>query len=239
MNLKVYSILLVMTSVFLSMYTGKVAESVEVTADTIEKAIIEHLKDYAVESGLDIEIEIPNINTVNIQGTDDFEMNIEIPEEQSIKSRIPVRVEFTDRDGAVLRRYQYSARIKIFKIVAVANTDMGHGEQITEDCVDMERVDVSNLKGCFEDVTILGTMQTSRIIKEGTVFTERNVSTIPVISRGERVLIEVKVGSVTATAEGTARQDGGIGDTIRVYNDMTRTTLECRILDEKRVAIGF
>ncbi len=219
--------------------TAESAQAAVVPAEKVKAAILEHIGKFAGETGLDIEATVPNVSNVDIRETDNPVMNVMVVGDETIKSRIPVRVEFTDGAGTVLRRYRYSARIKIFKTVAVAGEDMGRGKPITADCIEMARVDVSNLKDCFEDPLHLEGLQTNRILQKGTVFTDRNVSSIPVICRGDRVLIEVRIGGVTATAEGTARQDGGIGDTIRVYNGMTRTTLECKVLDKKRVTIGL
>ena len=224
-------------AVMTALTAGSVQAAV-VPAEKVETAIIEHIGKFAGETGLDIEATVPNVSNVDIKETDNPVMNVVVLADENFKTRIPVRVEFTDGAGTVLKRYQYLARIKIFKIVAVAGRDLDRGESVTVDCIEMERVDVSNLSGFFEDPLKLEGLQVNRILRKGSVLTDRNVSSVPVISRGERVLIEVRVGGVVATAEGTARQDGGKGDTIRVYNDMTRTTLECMVLDEKRVAIG-
>ncbi len=41
---------------------------------------------------------------------------------------------------------------------------------------------------------------------------------VPIVRRGDRLILDSKVGAVTASVPAEAMQDGGKGDTIRVKN---------------------
>ena len=229
----------IITGIMVTVITVVNAGAVVVPAEDVRTAIVYSIKMLAEDSGLDVEVNVLRIRDIDVKGMDDPVMKINVSSEGKVKSRIPVRVEFSDSTGKVCRRFQFTARVNIFKDVVVITSDKKRGEAITDDDIEITHIDVSELKDYYEDISILDGVQADRIIRAGTVLGSRHIKTSPVISRGERVRIMAQVGAVTVTAEGTARQDGGKGDAIRVYNDMTRTTLKCRVLGAKTVTIGL
>jgi flagella basal body P-ring formation protein FlgA len=52
------------------------------------------------------------------------------------------------------------------------------------------------------------------------------------------VTLKASVGEVELTAPGVARQEGGRGEYIRVFNTQTRTSVICRIIDAQTVLVG-
>ena len=229
----------IITGLMVSVITVVNAGAVVIPAEDVRTAIIDSIEQLADDSGLDIEVNVLRIRDIDVKGFDDPVMSINVSSGEKVKSRIPVRVEFSDSTGKVCRRFQFTARIKIFKDVVVITSDKMRGEKITEKDIEISRVDVSELKDYFEDISMLEGVQAKRIIRAGTVPGRNHIKTVPVISRGDRVRIMAQVGAVTVAAEGTARQDGGKGEEIRIYNEMTRTTLKCRVLGAKTVTIGL
>ncbi len=55
------------------------------------------------------------------------------------------------------------------------------------------------------------------------------------IHRGDAVIIQINDGALAITASGTARDNGGAGDTIRVHRDGVMTDLTVRVLDAQTV----
>lgn len=56
-----------------------------------------------------------------------------------------------------------------------------------------------------------------------------------VVHRGDAVTIQINDGALAITASGTARDNGGAGDTIRVHRDGVMTDLTVRVVDAQTV----
>ncbi len=56
-----------------------------------------------------------------------------------------------------------------------------------------------------------------------------------VVHRGDAVTIQINDGALAITASGTARENGGVGDTIRVHRDGVMTDLTVRVVDAQTV----
>ena len=81
-------------------------------------------------------------------------------------------------------------------------------------------------------------MQAKKSIKAGTVLTKSKVRPIPLIRRGDRVIVEVRDGDVFVMAKGIARENGGIGEYIKVYIEMTKAIISCKVLGSETVIAG-
>ena len=212
-------------------------DALVVSSDQIRSLIINSFEELAAESGTEIEVTVLRLKDIELNDVDDPVMNIDIPSDGKLRPRMPVRVEFCDSTGTVVRRFQFSALVKEFRDVAVVNTDLKRGDPITDDVIEITRVDISGLRDYYEDLSQLEGKQANRILRSGTVLSERYISSISDINRGEKVCILARIGMVTVSAEGTARQDGNKDEVIRVYNEVTRKTLRCRVIDAKTVLL--
>ena len=82
------------------------------------------------------------------------------------------------------------------------------------------------------------------VVKEGAASKEGVAISAPtnaggqfLIHRGDPVTIIVQSESVTITARGIARDNGGLGETIRVHRDGVMTDLTVTVLDSQTVAL--
>ena len=60
-----------------------------------------------------------------------------------------------------------------------------------------------------------------------------------IVHRGESVKIMVQDDNVTVTANGVARQDGALGDTIQVHRDGVMTDITVTVIDVRTVQLGI
>lgn len=58
-----------------------------------------------------------------------------------------------------------------------------------------------------------------------------------VVQSGRQVRIVAAIGNVRASASGEARQNGRVGEIIRVYNQVTRKMLRAKVIDEQTVEV--
>ena len=85
----------------------------------------------------------------------------------------------------------------------------------------------------------LSGLRTTRLIQAGDVITENLVETLPVITRGGGVEIRFKRGLLEITTPGIARQDGKIGDEIRVKCVESKKSYTAKIIDAKTVLVDL
>ena len=146
---------------------------------------------------------------------------------------------FLTAPGKTVRTVQYVAGVSIFKSVAVAGVEIRRGDVIDPADIEYHRIDVATIDDYFEETDAIDDMQAARTIRKGMPLTVSNVKPVPLIRRGDRVMVTTRIGSVVAMIEGTARQDGGRGETIRVVNEVTRKSLEGVVINERTVQVGF
>lgn len=58
-----------------------------------------------------------------------------------------------------------------------------------------------------------------------------------VVKRGDSVSIQIQDGALAITAAGVARDNGGVGDTIRVHREGVMTDLTVRVVDAQTVQL--
>ena len=234
--LKKFSIIISGTSLLWAVSSVTAMCSI-VSADSIRAAVKSAVEQAADNEGLDVDVSVPYIVNVTVNDVDFPMMKIIVPSLESPKSQIPVKVEFSDSTGEIVRKITCITRIKSFARVAVAGADIKRNDPIDINDIVMKNLDITGKKNFYNSISELECMQAKRPIKKGTILTENNIGAIPVIQKGDKVIIKVQVGSIVVYTEGTAREDGGSNENIRVYNRMTKKTLHCTVIDEQTVHI--
>jgi len=208
-----------------------------VQADAIREAVIDTLESVASRCDLNVEVDVPAAANIFIRGLDNAAILVHEPSGDLFGTRCRVPVDFIDINGEVVRSITVSARIKRFETVAVLTVDKRRGDPIREGDYVLEERNVTSVSGYFTDSVALNGIQMKRNVKGGNVLTEGNTEPIPLVKRGEKVVLKATVGSVVIVAEGIARENGILDEYIRVYNETTRKTLEGRVIDAQTVRI--
>lgn len=89
----------------------------------------------------------------------------------------------------------------------------------------------------INDPAILVGKQAKMRISAGSMIYPDMIETIPVIKTGDNVSIIFEKGLIKITANGVARQKGGIGDMIRVVNCDSKKIVKAEIIDSTTVAL--
>jgi len=61
------------------------------------------------------------------------------------------------------------------------------------------------------------------------------IGSTPLIHRGDAVTVVIQSGVLTITAPGVARENGGVGDSIRIHREGVMTDLTVQVIDAKTV----
>jgi flagellar basal body P-ring formation protein FlgA len=148
------------------------------------------------------------------------------------------------KDGRIARKYPVSVRVTPFAIVPVIQKNLARKAVIENSNVAWERREVTKVRGNWpESVKELSekVYWSKRSITNGNVITWNDLEVRPDVLRGEYVKITTQNGLVTISVDGIAREDGRIGEIIRVENAQYRKVLRARVTDVAKVVVekGF
>jgi flagella basal body P-ring formation protein FlgA len=209
-----------------------------VTAEAVRVAATEAVRAYAAANKLDIETEIPHARGMEVAGAGVPTLRASLPVKEVRGTSVPVRMEVLNGSEEVLCTMHLVARVRVFAGAAVAARDIARGDSLASGDIVMKRVEIGGVREYYTSPERLAGVRAKAVIRAGTILCASNVRQAPLVRRGDRVTMKAVVGAVEVSSEGTARQDGGRGECIRVYNEMTRSTALCRILDSHTVQVG-
>lgn len=102
--------------------------------------------------------------------------------------------------------------------IAVSKESLRRGTLLTEEHIEMRYQDISRLaEPIFDPADAVGKV-VKRSLRLGEPLQAQQVESPPMVKRGERVVIEVQQTGLTLSAVGEARQDGRVGESIKVMN---------------------
>ncbi len=178
--------------------------------ERLKQACHNFIKNYCAD---DVEVSFLNkINPVSFQ----YEgVSAKISQNFQCQSITKVSIEFY-YSGEVIRTVDVPLKIKIFKIVPVTNKTIQSGRKIKSDDFIFTRVDVTNidLKDIANEDEILDA-ELGRTISKGSVIKKSMLNSGIVIRKGEKVQVEVSVGSVKIRTFGYSLQDAKAGDIVK------------------------
>lgn len=213
------------------------ADAVTVSAERIEAAVTAYVTEVAAMPDEEIEVTVSRAADVEVPEADDVAIAVSHRGDVPAGRNLAVTVRLTS-GGDDLRRFSLTARITRYAVAAVAAVDLKSGDPLDAGNVVFRRADVT----AFPDYLPMGDgiigMSADRRITAGTILTEHHVRIPYDVQRGDKVMIEVRTGSCMLKAAGIARENGRVGDEIRVHIDETNATVTCRVVDSRTVVIG-
>ncbi|GAA0688617.1 hypothetical protein GCM10009104_13550 [Marinobacterium maritimum] len=131
-----------------------------------------------------------------------------------------------------------TGQAQVFKPVVMAANPIIKGSRIRASMLQLREQDISSLRGDYfqrqQDVS----GHLARIsISADTVITPRMLTQANAISRGDAVTIEARRGGVLIRTEGTAQENGRIGETIDVTNNRSGIKVRARVTASGRVQV--
>ncbi|NOG97164.1 MAG: flagellar basal body P-ring formation protein FlgA [Ignavibacteriae bacterium] len=130
-----------------------------------------------------------------------------------------------------------SVKIKRYsKILAAVNSIENKSELYPAD-FEYKTIDITALRG--EPITELNSISSFRakcFIKSGDVLTENMIELLPAVYSGDKITANIKYGNVIVSTDAYARNDGSIGDIIKIRTRDNKQ-FKAEILDSKNVNI--
>lgn len=152
------------------------------------------------------------------------------------KNILLVPVKLYDRKNNVSNSF-ITLKVKLFKAVMVANHDIQRNEMISSYQFRRELVDVALIKGLpVTDEEYLIAARSKVKIKEGAVLVKEMLETVPDVAINERLILHAGKNGVDITIDVTARENGSIGEIIRVIAD-NKKIFTAKIIDKYNVLL--
>lgn len=140
-------------------------------------------------------------------------------------------------DGSVVKNMTLYADLEALAPVAVATADLPRGAILSPEDLNMVTMNLANLRSPCLDAGALVGKKLRRPVRLGAPFTAAGLETPPLVKRGEMVTITARVGALTVTARGQARENGAEDDTIRVTNISSQKEIFCRVTAPSTVEV--
>ena len=153
--------------------------------------------------------------------------------------KIPFTVIF-DVNGKFYKRVWATATVEVFTNVVVTKKPLGRHKPITEDDIEMQRMDLANLPSdVITDPEVILGQRTRRAIGSQTVLRSNLVEFPPLLKRGDIVVIIAETGGFKITTLGQVKKKGRLGERIPVINFDSKKILYARVLDSNTVKVEF
>ena len=161
------------------------------------------------------------------------------PRNDALAGKIPFTVNF-DVNGKFYKRVWASATIEIFTRVVVTKKPLGRHKPITEDDIEVQRMDLAQLPSdVITDPEVILGQRTRRAIGSHTVLRSNLVEFPPLVRRGDVVVILAETGGLKITTVGQVKKKGRLGERIPVMNFDSKKVLYARVLDSNTVKVEF
>lgn len=138
-------------------------------------------------------------------------------------------------DGRVARTMVAGYRIATYVHTAIATHDLAPGAILTNDDLTMARVLSTGRPGV--DIGSLAGRRLRAAANRGAEIFVEQTSVVDLVKSGAGVIFIVRDGPVALTADVIARTDGGLGDTVTVYNAKTNKILSGTVTGPNRVEL--
>ena len=186
-------------------------------------------------------IRVKNIQACNevILPTGVVTYQIYPPKNTDYLGTIPLSIQFSV-DGRPEKKILVSVSIEVVTDVIVTKRPLGRNKLITGD--DIELVGMDRARTPTNAITdgdyVIG-KRTKRQIDAFAVLQENQIENVPIIKRGDVVLIIAESDVLKVTTLGKAKEKGCLGEVIRVENVDSRKGIYAKVIDSKSVRVEF
>lgn len=130
-----------------------------------------------------------------------------------------------------------SFKVLLYKKVLVASRDYEKKEQLNQNGFEEKVVDVTFFNGKpLNNASEISSLRAKSFIKRNEILISEKTEKIPLINTGDKVIAEVRTGSVIIKTEAFARQCGHAGDIIELVS-LNNKILKARIFDANKVIV--
>lgn len=217
-NIGVYFLILVSAFVIFSALPAQ-------ALDDPEQALTEVIEDYVMTKypewiGYEIKVSLKYADKIYDSLAEYDEEDVDLSVMEIYRDFKPVGnvifpILITTKDSS--RKIFVRAKVEVFKNVVIANRRIKRGEEIMAEDLSYESRDIAVLpQKYFENIVqVANTEAKTSIPKNSTVF-EWMIQEVPLVHRGDNVLVVVTAPNLTVKSEGKVLEDGYLDKKIKV-----------------------
>lgn len=234
------SVKTVLAIIILMILSAHKADAAVLYPNTIKQKIKEEiLKQVTPPQDAQLEIEIGNLPFQKLTtktNTPHFEISLNT-KVFSPKTVVLIKVIENNKTESV---FGVPVCFNIFKDVLVTTESIDVGKPINGYNTEIKRLNVtSNLSNVAPASIISKEMIAKKIFRANEIIDKRFIATKPDITRESIVTILFQTGSISINLDGEAKEQGSIGDYIRVYNSQYKRYYTGKIIDAKTVLVSI
>ena len=199
--------------------------------NSFQKRIDNYLKNHLAE------FEKYEFKIKSVPGKNGSLDNVKINEEKDVKIHgkycyVPVIISKGNRTFSSL----VTLELKLYDKVLVARRDLKRGENLSRSDFNLITKEVSRLRAnLVNKTTPVEFFRVRRTIKSGEILTANKIEGIPAIKKGDKIVANLVSGNILITLDAIAKQDGLIGEKIRITAD--RKIFKAEVIDKFNVKI--
>ena len=168
------------------------------------------------------------------EGVVDIKANLPVP--ISYLSLTPVRAQIFV-NGRLYRTVSFTARIKVYDSVIVANHDLRIEIPVTAEDFHIAEVAIDGRNEYVKDVTEVVGLVPHRYIRGGSPVTKGYFQQPVVVNSGQRVSIVFNQNGIKVSAKGIIMTRARVGALVKVKNETSGKILTARVIDANTVEV--
>jgi flagella basal body P-ring formation protein FlgA len=163
------------------------------------------------------------------------DFRIEVPDYNDAVGPVTVRAVFTTK-GKRLGSVPIPVRVSVYDDVLVTTRRLERHETITPSVIKRQRLDVTKIVSwAMSDPDSVVGKRATRTINPGQIVDRRWLADVPLIERGNHVLMTYSVGAVQVTSSVIAMEDGYADERIMVKSEHAKRLLPAIVKDKNTV----
>jgi flagella basal body P-ring formation protein FlgA len=148
-------------------------------------------------------------------------------------------VDFKSIAGSDEVRFQMKAIADEWRMMPVAVRPMAKGAIVSASDIHLMRMNGTSMgRDSLENLADIVGRSLTKDVVEGEMFKASAVVIPPVIAAGTRVTVVFRQNRLEVTATGTAIENGGLGQDIRVRNESSKKIVMGRVIEPGLVMVG-
>ena len=213
-------------------YTISGAELQAIALDAVERALAErgeYRRHEIFFTHTPLDVKLP-------EGVVDVKAVLPVP--ISYLSLTPVRAQILV-NGRLYRTMNFTARIKVYDSVIVANHDLRIEVPVTAEDFHVAEVVIDGRNEFIKDVSEVVGLVPHRYIRGGSPVTKGYLQQPVVVNSGQRVNIIFNYKGIKASAKGIIMTRARVGALVKVKNETSGKVLTARVIDANTVEVSM
>ncbi len=211
----------------------------EVDPETIRESVRDYIMGHAPWNKEQLRVRNIRCNQPVLVPPGPMKLNIEAPKHTDWIGAIPFRVDVLV-GGQTIRKLTVAANIEVWSDVVLAAKPLGKFQPIGPDAIRIERMNLARVPNdaILKADRVVGRRTTSNIAAN-TILRDDQIEMPPVVRRGDVVAMVAETPMLKIAAKGIVKENGGIGERIRVVNLASKKTIYALVVDGQTVKVEF